>query len=144
MATKIGTLVMMKIGTGILIGETSSSFTSTADAIEISSKATGRDSNFEYGRMNRTLSVSSIASTDPAATGYGFEDALAAQAAGTKVEFSLTEFSDKTGATPVAGATIVSGIALITNVAWENPDNDRITFSLDLQVDGTATVGVNS
>jgi hypothetical protein len=143
--SKIGSLVFLKIGTDELVGETSVSFASASDAIDVSSKVSGRDTNVEYGRMNRTISVSGIASTDNSASGYGLKSALDAQSAGTKVSFIITEFSDKTAATPVSGAIKIEGTecGVITNVNFEAGDNAANTFSMDLQIDGTVTVGVN-
>jgi len=143
MATKIGTFVLMKIGTALLVGESSSSITSAANMIETSSKINGRESTFEYGRMNRTISVSSVASTDSTLTTYGYKSALEAQIAGTKISFSITEYADQTGAAAVGDATIISGTALISNVSIENPDDDKLTFSLDLQVDGAIAITAN-
>jgi len=103
----------------------------------------GMDSDFAAGRINRTISVSSIASTDPQTTTYTFKAALELQASGAEVAFILTEYADKTAAAVVAGMTKISGSCLISNVSWDAPDNDKMTFSLDLQVTGATTVGTN-
>lgn len=142
--SKIGTFVFIKLGAGVdpLVGESSTSFKSAQTMIETSSKASGLDSDFEAGRINRTISVSSIASTDPAATGYGFEDAMAAQVLKTKIAFLLTAF---TGAgNRVSGDVYIAGYAHISNVAWEVPDNDKMTFSCDLQVTEGIDVDLNA
>lgn len=143
MATKVGTFVYIKLGAGEaqLVGESSTSFKSAQTMIEISSKASGLNSDFEAGRINRTISVSSIASTDPDATGYGFEDALAAQVTGTKVAFLLTAFSG--AGNRISGDTYIAGYAHLSNVSWEVPDNDKMTFSCDLQVTETIDVDTN-
>lgn len=144
MATKIGTLVYIKLGAGALpvVGESSLSFKSAQTMIDVSSKASGWDSEFKAGRINRTMSVSSIASTDPAATGYSFEEALALQAAGTEVAFLITMFSG--AGNKIGGDVYISGNALISNVTWDVPDNDKMTYSLDLQVTGILDVGLNT
>lgn len=143
--SKIGSLVFIKVADSQLVGETSVSFTSASDAIDVSSKVSGRDTNVEYGRMNRTISVSGVASTDDAASGYGLKDALDAQAAGTKVSFIITEFSDKTATSVESGAVKIEGTscAVITNISFEAGDNAANSFSMDLQIDGDVTVGVN-
>ena len=141
MSTKVGTLVKMKIGTIFMVGEMSSTMASVAALIEISSKASGRASNFEYGRISETLSVSSIGSTNAAIATYNYKQALAAQVAGTKVEIAITEYTS--AAAPVAGAIIISGTALISNVNSENPDNEKLTFSLDMTFDGASRVETN-
>ena len=141
MSTKVGTLVKMKIGTIFMVGEMSTSMASVANLIEVSSKASARASNFEYGRIAETLSVSSIGSTDAAIATYNFKQAKAAQVAGTKIEVSITEYTS--GAAPVAGATMISGTCLISNVAFEDPDNDKLTFSLDMTFDGSSRIETN-
>jgi len=143
MATKIGTFVYIKLGAGAdsLVGESSTSFKSAQTMIEVSSKASGLNSDFEAGRINRTISVSSIASTDPSATGYGFEAALAAQVTGTKIAFLITSFSG--AGNKISGDTYISGYAHISNVSWEVPDNEKMTFSCDLQVTEAIDIDVN-
>jgi hypothetical protein len=140
---KIGTLVYLKLGTGedACVGETSVSFKSAQTMIDISSKASGINSDFEAGRLNRTISVSSIASTDPNATGYSFQAALAAQVTGEEVDFLLTAFSG--AGNRLSGDLYIAGKALFSNVAWDAPDNDKMTFSLDMQVTGTLDIDVN-
>lgn len=141
MATKVGTLVKMKIGTIFMVGEMSSSMASVAALIEVSSKASARASNFEYGRVAETLSVSSIGSTNAGIATYNFKQALAAQVAGTKIEVSITEYT--TAPLPVAGAIMISGTCLISNVQQDNPDNEKLTFSLDMTFDGSSRVETN-
>lgn len=143
MATKVGTLVFLKLGTKAVVGETSTSYKSAQTMIELSNKTSGFDSDFAAGRINRTISVSSIASTDPQTTTYTFKAALELQASGAEVAFILTEYADKTAAAVVAGMTKISGSCLISNVTWDAPDNDKMTFSLDLQVTGAAPVATN-
>lgn len=144
MSTKVGTFVYIKLGAGSapLVGESSTSFKSAQTMIEVSSKVSGINSDFEAGRINRTISVSSIASSNPAATGYGFEEALALQLTTVKVAFLITAF---TGAgNKISGDTYISGYAHISNVNWDVPDNDKMTFSCDLQVTEAITVDVNT
>lgn len=140
---KTGSLVFMKIDDLVNVGETSSSFSQDANAIEVSSKLSGRDTNIEYGRLNRTFTVNNIADTDPNVSIFGIKDALDAQAAGTKVTVSLTSYTDKTAATAVGGDVILSGECIITNVSWEAADDSAQTFSMTLQVDGALTCDVN-
>ncbi len=144
MPTKIGTLVYIKLGAGVdaMVGESSMSFKSAQTMIDISSKASGIDSEFKAGRINRTISVSSIASTDPAASGYSFQAALAAQVAKTAIAFLMTSFFPS--GNKQSGDVYISGTAHISNVSWDAPDNDKMTFSLDLQVTDGITVDVNA
>lgn len=142
MATKVGTLVKIKIATRFMVGELSTSMASVVNLIDISSKASNRSSNFEYGRLAETLSVSSIATTDASESAENWKQSQAAQVAATKVAASISEY-DSDGVL-VPGAIIISGTALISNVALETPDNDKLTFSLDLTFDGDVTVGTNA
>lgn len=141
---KTGSLVFMKIATKLAIGETSSSFSSDANAIDVSNKLSGRDTNVEYGRMNRTFTVSNVGDVTPNATYWGLKDALDAQEAGTKVAVTLTSYTDKTGGTEVLGDVILSGTCIITNVTSDFGDDSAQTFSVTLQVDGALTVGLNA
>lgn len=139
--SKIGTFVKLKIGDKLMVGESSVSLAMAIEAIETSSKASGYSSTFEYGRINETLSVESIASSDSTETNYNFNAARTAAKAQTKVSFELSEY-DEAGAL-VNGSHIITGTALITSVTWDAPDNDVQTFSIELQVDGATTDAVN-
>lgn len=142
MATKVGTLVKIKIATKFMVGELTTSLASVANLIEISSKASGRVSNFEYGRVAETFSVSSIATTDASVGTENWKDAQAAEVAGTKVAVIISEYDS--GGTLVPGAIIITGNALFGNVNLEAPDNDKLTFSCDLTFDGVTTVAANA
>jgi hypothetical protein len=141
MATKIGTLVKIKIGTIALVGETSSNLASVVNVIDVSSKASNRTTNVEYGRVAETISVSSIASTDASIGTYNWKAAHAAIVAGEKVEVSLTEYTS--AGVPVVSALMISGTAVISNVALDNPDNEKLTFSMDMAFDGLVRVEAN-
>lgn len=141
--TNVGTLVMLKLGTILLVGESSTSFKSAQTMIETSNKALGNVAAFKAGRITQTMSVSSLGSTDPTATTYGIKQALDAQVTQAVVAFVLTERTDATGATPATGAIKLSGDCLLSNVNAEFPDNDKITFSLDMQITGGTTVATN-
>lgn len=125
-----------------LIGETSTSLKSAQTMIEVSSKMNPKYSKFKAGRITRSISVSSIGSTDTVNTEYGHEDALQAQNQQVPVNFVLTEY-DENG-DPVVGAIVISGTTLISNVSDENPDNDKKTFSLDLQITDDMTIDVTT
>lgn len=142
MATKVATLVKIKIATRFMVGELSTSMASVVNLIEISSKASGRASNFEYGRLAETLSVSSIATTDASIGTENWKQSQAAEVAATKVAVTISEYDS--GGSLESGAIIITGTALISNVALESPDNDKLTFSLDLTFDGATSVGTNA
>ena len=142
MATKVGTLVKIKIATKFMVGETSSNLASVATVIDTSSKASNRTTNVEYGRLAETISVSSIATTDASIGTENWKDAQAALVAGTKVAIIMSEY-DSAGAL-VPGAIIITGNGVISNVALDVPDNEKLTFSMDLAFDGDTTVGTNA
>jgi hypothetical protein len=141
MATEIGTLVKVKLGTKFFLGEMTNSISASATAIEISSKANGNESAFEYGRVAETATFSSLASSEPDSTDYGYKQAKAAMYAKTKVAYVLTEY-DSDGA-EVSGALKISGTCIITSVTKDAPDNDKMTFSMDVQFDGKTTDTTN-
>lgn len=141
--SNVGTKVLLKLGTVFCVGESSTSFKSAQTMIETSSKQSGNNSTFSAGRINQTMSVSSIASTDPAATSYGLKQALDKQAAGTEEDVLITEYTDETGASAVSGALKLSAKCLFSNISAEFPDNDKMTFSLDIQITDGTTVGTN-
>jgi len=141
--TNVGTKVLLKLGTVFCVGESSTSFKSAQTMIETSSKASGNASTFVAGRINQTMSASSICSTDPTLTAYGLKTALDEQAAGTEVDFVITEYTDETGGTVATGAIKLSGKCLLSNINADFPDNAPATFSLDLQITDGTTVGTN-
>ena len=124
-----------------LIGETSTSLKSAQTMIETSSKLSGNNSRFKPGRINQTISVSSIASTDTATSEYGHDDALQAQSQALPIDFVLTEYDSDGDA--VSGAINIAGTTLISNVNKDDPDNDKSTFSLDLQINDDISITVN-
>jgi len=142
MATKVGTLVKIKIATKFMVGEMTTSMASAVNLIETSSKATNRSSSFEYGRLAETLSVSSIATTDASIGTENWKDAQAAQVAATKVAVVISEYDS--GGSLESGAIHIAGTALISNCALEAPDNEKLTFSLDLTFDGDSTITTNA
>ena len=141
MATKISTLVKIKIATILLVGETSASMQSIVNLIDTSSKASGRASNFEYGRLVETVSVSSIMTTDASIGTHNWKTAQAAQVAATKVAIIISEYDS--GGSLVSGAIKIEGTALISNCALEAPDNEKLTFGLDLTFTGATSIGSN-
>ena len=128
MTTQVGTFVKMTIGGVDLVGETSNSFTSTSNMVETSSKVNGRKSAFEYGRITRTVSIESLSSTDATQTKVAFNAAFADQENGTKVPFQIAEYA--ADGEPKTGSLAFSGMALISDVSQDSPDDDVMTFSL--------------
>jgi len=142
MATNVGTLVKIKLGTKLLVGEVSGNLAASCNVIDVSSKASGNETNVEYGRVSETGSFTSLASTDPSGTQYGYKEAKEAMYSKTKVDCEITEY-DSAGA-EVVGALKTTGSAVISNVSWDIPDDDRMTFSLDVSFDGKTVDTTNS
>ena len=133
----VGTTVKVQIGAAFLVGEVSASVGLTAGVIDVSSKASGRATNREYGRVAEQFTISSLASSDSALTTQNFQDLRSAAIAGTKLAVVITDFGS--GTSPVSGAEKVAGNALVSDVTWDIPDNDRMTFSATFQFDGATT-----
>lgn len=143
MATKIGTRVLIKVAGQLLVGQSSVSSSLAATMIEISNKLSGKHSEFEYGRLTETLSVEGIASTSKEATLKGYWECRAAVNAHTKVEVILTEFTDESGVTKTTGAEQLTYNALISGLDMSWPDNDKSSFSLNLQISGAPIQATN-
>lgn len=136
MSTPKGTLVLFKLATKLLVGQNSLSYAKTATMIETSAKTTGNHATFVSGRITETMSVGGIASTSKEATNAGYWELYAAIEAGVPVSVSFVEYTDETGVTEVVGSENITASALVSNLTWEAPDNDKITFSCDLQITG--------
>lgn len=142
MATKIGQFVQFTFGGVKLLGELSGNLASAISTIDVSSKVDGKETKLEYGaHVAETGSASSVGSSDPADTAFGYKQAKAAQYAGTKIAVVVTEY-DAAGA-EVEGALKVTGTALITNVSWDIPE-DAMGLSIDFAFDGKTDDSVNT
>ena len=130
--------IKVKIGSTDFIGELSSSLASAVDAIDVSSKATGRTRELLPGRVSENISFESLAD-DTNTTDYGYDDAHTAMAAGTEISFTIyrTDSADA----QVNPSLEVTGNGFITSLTLDNPDNDRSTFSGTIEVNGELTVG---
>lgn len=144
MATKVGTRVLIKVAGGLLVGQTSVSSSLAATMIEISNKLSGKHSQFEYGRINETLAVEGIGSSSKEATLKGYWELRAAVNAHTKVAIVLTEYADETAAAEVVGSEELTYNALISGLDASFPDNDKITFSANFQIDGLPVQATNA
>ncbi len=122
------TSIILKIATKTLIGEVSSSISSSVDVIDVSSKASGRTRKILPGRVSENISFESLAD-DSNTTDYGYSTAHAAMKAGTKVAWTITR-----GVT-----TLKSGNGYITSLTQDNPDNDRSTMSGTIEITGATS-----
>jgi hypothetical protein len=130
------TYIKIQFDSTDLIGELSNSVNSTADIIDVSSKASGLERNILPGRVAENISFESLA--DDASSDYGWAAAYAAMTAGTIVTFSILKV-DADG-DPVTGGQNVTGSGYFSSLTKDNPDNDRSTFSGTLEIDDEITI----
>lgn len=142
--TLVGTYVLLNVDSGVLVGQSSLSYKLAVKLIETSSKGTGKSSAFVSGRNNETISVGGIASTNKESTNKGFWELRAAAIAGTAIPVTFTEYTDEDGATPASGAETLTASAIISNLQWDAPDDDKNTYSCDLQITGDSTESTNT
>lgn len=121
------TFIKLKLATKELVGEISSSISSSVDVIDISSKASARVRRILPGRVSENISFESLA--DDTSSDYGYSDAHTAMKNGTAVAFTIVR----------AAVTIKAGTGFITSLTQDNPDNDRSTMSGTLEVNGVTT-----
>lgn len=129
---QIATFMKLKIGSQLLIGETSSSINTTVDDIDTSSKATGLESDGLPGRVADSISFDSMAD-ETNATDYGYALALAAMEARTILSFTIIRV-DAAGA-QVSGSEVITGTGILSALTIDNPDNGPSTFSGTIEVD---------
>lgn len=139
MSEKKGSLVFIHVDGKVLVGQTTLSYASACDMIDISSKDTGRHRVFDAGKISKTVSVSGIGDTNAEATNTGFYALEDAQDGGSSVALVFTEYTDKTAATAATGAESRSATAYISNLSWDANDNEAISFSADFQISGEIT-----
>jgi len=144
MATKTGTKVLIKVASGLLVGQNSLDFSSVANMVEISNKTSGQYSEFAQERITQTLSVGGIASSAKEATNKGYWELLEAQAAGAAVAIVFTEFTTEAGTTEEAGAEELTASAFVSSLDVSFPDNDANSFTCDFQITGAPTVSTNA
>jgi hypothetical protein len=122
------TYIKLKIGQKVLVGELSHSINSTADVIDVSSKASGLARRILPGRVSNNISFESLAD-DTNSTDYGYSDAHTAMKAGTKLSFTVIK----------AAATLHTGEGYLSSLTKDNPDNDRSTMSGTIELNGNLT-----
>lgn len=140
MANEVGSLIFIKIDDKLLVGQTSLSYASACDMIDISSKDTGRHREFDAGKITKTISAGGLGSSTKEATNEGYYELETAQDNGASVTFVITKYTDETAGTEVVGAESRTGVAYISNLTWDANDNEAISFSCDLQVSGKPVV----
>lgn len=122
------TYIKLKIGLKALVGELSHSINSTADVIDVSSKASGLVRRILPGRVANNISFESLAD-DTNITDYGYADAHTAMKAGTKLSFTIIK----------GASTIHTGEGYLSSLTKDNPYNDRSTMSGTIELNGNLT-----
>ena len=130
------THIILQIGGVKLVGELSASKSSTADVIDLSSKASGRVREIELGRVNENISFESLA--DDESSDYGYDAAYSAMADGELINYKLVRVD--TDGDQVIGSEQDSGTGYIASLTLDNPDNDRSTMSGTIEIDDESTV----
>ena len=123
-----GTFIKLKIGVKELIGELSNSLSASADIINGSSKKSGYVSKKLGARVSNSLSFESLCD-DLNSTDYGFSDAHTAMKARTLLSFTIVK-----GVT-----TLHTGQGILSSLTKDNPDNDRVTMSGTIEINGNLT-----
>lgn len=134
MATgKNGSDVLLKIGSKYISGQTSSSLDEAIDMIETTTKlSTARAKTFMSGEYGATMSVD--CSYDPSdSTNTTYEEARAVLLAGEPVAFVIGGIN--------VGDKFISGNCLFSGIGSSHPENDRVTFSVSIQVTGATATG---
>jgi len=126
------TFIQLFIDDDKLIGEVSSSISTSMDVIDVSSKADVRAREILPGRIAESISFESLAD-DTNASDYGYATAYGAMVAGTSVAFVIKRV-DSAGV-QINGSQQIAGSGYITSLTMDNPDNDRSTMSGTLEVD---------
>lgn len=123
-----GTHVKLFIGT-VLVGHIREfSLDESANMIDTSTKDSGKHSEFLPGRITSTISASGVFAFDAT---EGYAELWASLQAGTKEDFILS--NENVGDYEWGGFGFVSGLPVTF------PDDDVVTFDLELQVTGAVT-----
>lgn len=133
------TFIKITIDSKDLIGEISSSKSSSADVIDVSSKAGGRVRDILPGRVAESVSFESLAD-DTNVTDYGYATAYAAMVAGTLLDITIIRVSALN--VQVTGSDMDTFKGYITSLTQDNPDNDRSTMSGTIEIDDASAVTV--
>jgi hypothetical protein len=131
-----GTLVKLYKGTVPFANLISNDWNLDKTMINVSSKSSSAADEFIVGRYGWTASAESITEYDTSVgtTEISLQDILTDLLAGTAWSVVV--------GTGTIGDLKLSGSAYIKSAKGSNPDNDKSTFSIELQGTGALTVGV--
>jgi Predicted secreted protein len=137
MSAKNGSQILMKIKVGaaekLLSGQVNVTHDLKIDAIETTTKlSTGGAKTFMAGEYTITYKVDCV--TNPLdTTNATYSDVFAAAKAKTEIDYTYGGI--------VAGEKKYTGKAIIVGLSNAAPQNDKQTFSVDLQVTGEEVEG---
>ena len=128
-------LIKLKISNEekLLAGQMSASHDITVDTIETTHKqSTAGAKTFIAGEHTITYKVDCVVDPNDT-TGASYSDVYAALKAKAEVDYTYGGIT--------TGDKKYSGKAIITGLSQSAPQNDKVTFSIDLQVTGDETEG---
>ena len=128
-------LIKLKFSSGdkLLAGQMSASHDITVDTIETTHKqSTAGAKTFIAGEHTITYKVDCVVDPNDT-TGASYSDVYAALKAKAEVDYTYGGIT--------TGDKKYSGKAIITGLSQSAPQNDKVTFSIDLQVTGDETEG---
>ena len=133
MAHELGNNIVIKYNTAVIVGETSSSIATSLDVIEVTDKGDSGAKTYLSGDYGGTISFE------------GNFDQAGAQGCAELIADQLTPASRAFihGGTD-SGDEIVSGNCFVTSLSKSAPNNEKATFTADLQMTGAITAGVVS
>lgn len=135
MATTVGPLLgrgyKLYVNAVAVARVTSSSLESSANAVDVSNKDSGRNSEFLAGRTSHTASAEAIFSNDLNSL-EGYETLWSDFMAGNIVDVVISN--------EVVGDKEWAFGAIITGLPIEFPDDESVTFSIEFQVTGAVTL----
>lgn len=132
MAKIDGVKIFLKIGSNVLVGQTTGSMDLTSDMIDCTSKDSGQDKEYLAGERDATISVDSL--YDPAAA-EGFSEVFGYLKAGTSIAWSFGETE--------AATKVWNGNGFISQVTLNGPKNEASSYSLTIQNSGAVTEATN-
>jgi TP901-1 family phage major tail protein len=132
-----GTKILIKLNLGgtekLLAGQMSATHDVTVDAIETTHKlSTGGAKTYIAGEHTITYKVDCVVDPNDT-TNATYSDVYAALKAKAEVDYTYGGIT--------TGDKKYSGKAIITGLSQSAPQNDKVTFSIDLQVTGDETEG---
>ena len=135
MAVIKGQDVYLVLASTVVNGLTSSSFTSSAAMVDVTTQDSLEDAEFLASIRNKTFNFEG---KDDELDTYAFDELFAVVEAGIAIAFVLG-YGVKT-----TGKRILYGSCLISNLVLNNPYDSNAGFTCDCQVTGAATLATST